>query len=56
MLVGVDEVIVRAVVEEDESEADWPPCKAGTRPVDGGIRCPGIGTMGKSAQGRRKVG
>lgn len=56
MLVGVDEVIVRAVVEEDKSEADRPACEAWTRPVDGGIRCPGEGTMRKSAQARKQVG
>lgn len=41
MLVGVDEVVVGSVVEEDETEADRKTSETRTNPVQPRVRCPG---------------
>lgn len=37
MLVGIDEVVVGAVVEEDEAETDWKAADGWSSPGKGGI-------------------
>jgi len=41
MLVRIDKIVIRGVVEEDEAETDWEAAKRRTNPVETGIGGPG---------------